>query len=871
MTGARGLATCLLLLAAMRPAVADRASAESAIAEGREFLKQKDFERAVGAMDRAVAAEPGWAVPWVERAFAKAQCELTVSALEDLGRALAIEPANPAYLNLRARIFMDLDRWTESAEQSAAVLKGNADDPYALSLHGRALVMSGDVDGGLGEMRRAVEMQGARFLPDYASSLLVRADWAGAAKAAEEAIGAGAPSASPYLDRALALVELGRWDDAAKAIAEAERAIPGTVGLYLAKAGLHGTPGAGRHHNYAEALRRLEDAAGTSQLSMVVNTYARILFLNGHVHECLELLSTKGRRGNFETLFWLGATYWKLGQFPEAKLLLSDARRLNPYLAEHAKRVEGLGDFVASIDRELAGESKQGDRERLGHELATHLLTVAEIETLVRRYQFSRAVAEYENLLGALKSDVRRAEVETRLPEVKGMAGAHAKLVAAVNKGAKPKTRVGKTELTIVKATEPVFEFSIAGGEGKFPWAYLDTEVYCALATAQPPAPDELFGLGCLAWDAGQRPLAVKLFEEAAKKKPALKKNLAAFVARRRGIPAPDGGFTLHRGAYVTAEEKTNLEKGFVAFEGRWVTPKDREMLAKGMQLVDGKWTAAADAELLRRGYRKVDGKWMSAEDVAALRSAWANAWVEETAHFTIRTNEAEGFAKDLAVLAEAAYGEFRGFYGGAEPKEKMTLYAFRAYEDYRRHCVEVKAEDHLNAAGFARSDSNVVAGWNKTSNRQQFLQTMVHEAAHLYYFRTSAAARPPSWYAEGMATYFEGFFWDGKGYRFNHLSESRLPFARDAMKGGRHIPLKDLLAGDALALINSDSQKALLFYAECWALNFYLSQTDYRPWKEAYAEYRKAVDTGKAGPLEKFFPDLGKLEEDWVRFVTGL
>ena len=128
--------------------------------------------------------------------------------------------------------------------------------------------------------------------------------------------------------------------------------------------------------------------------------------------------------------------------------------------------------------------------------------------------------------------------------------------------------------------------------------------------------------------------------------------------------------------------------------------------------------------------------------------------------------------------MVEAAYLECKAYYGGEEPKlaggETMTLYAFRSYEDYRKYCVETKTENHLGAAGFAKSDSNIVAGWNKTGDRQQFLQTMVHEASHLYYFRVSPAARAPSWYSEAMATGFEGFNWDGKVYKFTFVSECR-------------------------------------------------------------------------------------------------
>ncbi|MCC6737730.1 MAG: DUF1570 domain-containing protein, partial [Planctomycetia bacterium] len=546
------------------------------------------------------------------------------------------------------------------------------------------------------------------------------------------------------------------------------------------------------------------------------------------------------------------------------------------YLARHAVRVRDFDAFVASVDRELQGEGAQPERLRLGREQAVHLLTVAEIEALVRRYRFQRAAAEYELVLAALKSAVRKAEVEERLPQVKGMAGALGKLVAGINAGKlKLKAKVGKTELAIVKADLEAFDFTIAGGQGRFPWAYLDAEVFCDFAVQAGLTADETYGLGCLAWDAGLRDRAAALFAEVWKTKAGLRPGVTAFIARRRGVPAPGDGFTWFRGQYATKEEKANLEKGLLPWEGGWVPAKDREMLAKGMVQVDGKWLPGDEAKLLARGFRKLDGRWVTGEEWDEHHKKWENAWVEETAHYTIRTNESEAFAKDLAGLIEAAYGAYKAYYDGAEPKPgpngKMTLFAFRSYEDYRRYCVEKKMEDHLGAAGFATSDSLTVAGWNKTGNRAQFLQTMAHEGAHLYWFRIAPGAKAPSWFAEGMATYFEGFDWDGKAWKFGGAPDSRLPRIRDAMLEGKHIPLADLWKGDALALINSDAQKALLFYSECWALNYYLTETGNAAYRKAWADYRKAVADGRDEPLSKFIPDLDRLEKDWVRFVTGL
>jgi tetratricopeptide (TPR) repeat protein len=877
MTGVRrGVIVLAVWIVATLPGRADRAGAEAECRRGEDLLGRGDPAGALPAFTRAIELDPSYPRAWAFRGRAKFVQADYARAIEDYTRAVDMDPQNPQWVLMRSQARMALDLWAGALEDCDKLLSFAPGLAEGRALRGWALVNLGDVDKGLAEQDAALAARNDPNLYLRFDGYARKADWAAAEKEATGAIAAGNRRPAMHFYRVVALSELGKFAEAAAAIEEGRARSGATAELQLAQAWLAATPGApGR--DVEASLRLTSGGASASGTSYTINAHARTLFLAGRTSECAEFLATRGRRSNFDSLFWLGASQWRLGNLAEARELLKDARRLNPYIAKHAERFEGLKDFVASIDKELAGEGQGGaNREKLGHELATHLLTVAEIETLVRRYQFGRAAEEYGKLLGTLSSAVRKAEVEARLVEVRGMAGAHGKLVSGVSRGAlKLKANVGKVELAIEKATDLVFDFTMAGGAGKFPWAFLDTAVYCGFAEQAGPGPDEYFGLGCLAWDSGDRPLGVKMFGEALKKKPALKKNLDVFISRRKGIAVPPSGFVLYRGSYVTAEEKANLEKGLVSFEGQWVTAKDREQLAKGNIQVDGKWVPGEEAELLKRGYRKHGGKWMSREDYEALRGQWAEAYTEETAHYIVKTNENEAFAKDLAILAESAYEDFRKYYGGEEPKlagkEKMQLWGFRTYEDYRKYCVEHKAEDQLNAAGFARSDSNTVVGWNKTGNRQQFLQTMVHEAAHLYWFRVAPMARAPSWHAEGMATYFEGFSWDGKGYKFNHLSESRLPFARDAMKGNRHIALKDLLDGNALSLINSDTNKALLFYAECWALNYYLSETDNPAYKAAYQDFRKMIAGGGQKSLLEFFPDAAKLEADWIRFVTGL
>ncbi|MEK7867277.1 MAG: hypothetical protein AAB434_11390, partial [Planctomycetota bacterium] len=78
-------------------------------------------------------------------------------------------------------------------------------------------------------------------------------------------------------------------------------------------------------------------------------------------------------------------------------------------------------------------------------------------------------------------------------------------------------------------------------------------------------------------------------------------------------------------------------------------------------------------------------------------------------------------------------------------------------------------------------------------------------------------------------------------------------------------------IAGDALTLINSDHEKALLFYAECWGLVYFLSETDNPKLKAAWEKFREEMDSGKQANFAEHFTDLKGLEAEFVKFVKRL
>ncbi|GEM_PF-2900099 len=555
-----------------------------------------------------------------------------------------------------------------------------------------------------------------------------------------------------------------------------------------------------------------------------------------------------------------------------------------------ASRGERLGiDEVAALSKAFQAELR--DRQGLAlvaareaaessaerEEEARVALLSAEWQTFVKRFRFEKAAEGYERCLASLQSRKCRREIEARIQEVKELASLYRRFRDRVNEG---KVRnltfeAGGVTVTITRAVdEETFECRLAGGAARVTWSALGTEALLDHLDGSTPTPAERLALGALVWDLGFADKAAGLLGRALRADAGLQTRVDRVVALHRGIPAPPGGFLPFRGRFVTLEEKENLEKGLVLFEGQWVTPEDREMLARGLMRVGDKWLPREEAELVRLGYHKYKGKWLGKEEYEAARSKWDAAYEVQTEHYDIRTNRSEAIANELAKVAEADYEECKRFYGGLEPKlpgkEKMTLYAFGSYEDYRKYCVETHMEAQLQAAGFASSGSNIVVGWDKTDDEQTFLETMAHEAAHLYYFRAVQIGSSASWYLEGMAAQFEGFRDTAGEYAFDRRSKTRISFLKQAVAASRHIPLDQLVAGDALTLINSDPEMALVFYSECWGLVYFLTHTEDKTLAAAFQKFRDAADDGDRAALQEFL-DLKSIEPEFLAFVKRL
>lgn len=544
----------------------------------------------------------------------------------------------------------------------------------------------------------------------------------------------------------------------------------------------------------------------------------------------------------------------------EKTQLEQEQRRLKEELLQ--KRQQELKQLEEQLERETFDEK------------------MSRIESLVKVYQYQQAGAEFQLFKKHLKLPELRQKVEQRYQEIQPMANLFARMLQQLNEGqlSQSKMKFGTSTGTLKSGGETRFEVEFEdGGKASLEWRQLyPQQLYRFFLRMKLSTEDRLL-VSVFCYENGLEEEANKNFIQVLETQiPEYKTRIDQYLAQKLEIPIPEGGFTPYKGVLVTPEEKEKRSQGFVRYDGKWVTPADREKYLQGLVPHQGKWVSQEDKSLLEKGFSQFEGKWYSREEIQKIRSVWENAWTLKTEHYEIRANISEEFIQELGAFMEASYQEYVKFFG-KDIQTTSTLYAFRTFEDYRNYCIQTKNEDHLKAEGFAVSSTNIGCGWMSSKRPQDLLWTMVHEGAHLYYFKAFPRSRAPSWYAEAVATQFEGYQWSftDKSIKFSFLSK-RLTGLKVYIGRKRTFPLLEFFKNDAGVLINqtSDVEAASIFYAQAWGLYYFLSHTENTDYQQKWAEFQKEMHKSGGGSdlfLKYFGNDLQRLEQDFESFILNL
>jgi pSer/pThr/pTyr-binding forkhead associated (FHA) protein len=512
----------------------------------------------------------------------------------------------------------------------------------------------------------------------------------------------------------------------------------------------------------------------------------------------------------------------------------------------------------------------------------------AEVEDLVRTYLFSRAVTEYQKLKKLVATQPLLVQkIDQRLVRLQQMASMMGRLIQAVSNGELRNADAvfgGSTRGKIVHADLAGYKVRFTqGGEATLKWSHLYPKQMADFLVRMPLSPEDKFLLGVFGYEHQLLDVANKHFVDLYNNALDFRPRINQYLQARLGLDRiPEGGFVPYKGVLVTAEERGKRGEGLVRHDGKWVTPEEREKYLAGYTKFKGDWVLKEDAELYAKGLSKYQGKWYTKAEIQKIRSQWEHAWTRTTTHYDIRCNISPEFIDELAVVMEKSYSHYTEYFG-REAQRRMKIFAFRTYEDYRNYCIKNGHESNLRAGGFASSANLTGVGWDRTNNTKTFFSTMIHEGSHLFYFSAFPGVFPSSWYAEGIATQFEGHQWNKKKQEltFDHISRRRLPFIQMQIRKKEQFAMKELVGGNALVQINKGPVEASTFYSQCWSIFYYLKNCEVESYKERFLRYRKAIDSGSFSyermrrgppPFLDFFQDvLDELETDWKKFVLGL
>ncbi len=636
---------------------------------------------------------------------------------------------------------------------------------------------------------------------------------------------------------------------------------------------------------------KFDRAAASAAMKRVRNTQLTVFYIThamlssvGGVHEqALESFESERitwRTRSPEVDWHHGVTLLALNHRGRAIERITIATRRNRHYRKRLDADPKVQPIARDVKRRLGDYDRGKDVEARIEVAEQHVTTevlLAQIRSFIRTARFSQALEDLARLKRRV-SGSSLAEAEAQVTRVKAYAALKRAVLKAIRNGplknhALQLAGAKAVGARLTGADDTHYTLALAGGgTAKGSWAQLPFKTMWGLFNRLGLTAAQQLRLADLSWECE----ASRLAERSLSKAWAAPEHRSAIVERialHRGVSrTTGGGFVPHRGRFVTVAEKRQHDRGLVSFRGKWVTQSDKRHMLSNHEKINGKWVALTAEQLRQRGFIKYQGKWRTAKEIGQRRGEWKEAWTERTAHYEIKTNHSKQFALKLAKVVEQAYVLYKRLFGG-EPKgtQRMRLLAFRTYEDYRAYCERTGNLAQLNATGFSPSEPRTACGYDKLKDERSLLQTMLHEGAHLFY-QLAFDGQPESWLAEGMATYFEGFrLKSGGQIKFHHKPRMRRTLFRQALSQGRQIPLQEFFTADAGKLINSNANRALVFYSQAWAVHYFLRKSPDPRYRQGFLRYWKAVARGSKPNLLKLIGvPLAQMERDFKAFIRA-
>lgn len=301
------------------------------------------------------------------------------------------------------------------------------------------------------------------------------------------------------------------------------------------------------------------------------------------------------------------------------------------------------------------------------------------------------------------------------------------------------------------------------------------------------------------------------------------------------------------------------------------------EITSKGAK-IDGVKVSAETAEWLQGQTIAVDGK--RAFDPGANKTPKLEGVVEFASdELVVRTDLGKLRAQRLHALGLALCAPLAERLE-ATPAQTLRLFVFARRESYDAYLAAIGHGDAVSR-GLCDYGSYQTIVCAEDLEDDDLHALVLHELTHLYFFGCSPV-RMPDWYAEGLAETYGGqgtFAWDGKKL----TTGGPMRADRIAAVKAKPLPLRELLTGDAMQLLQTDRDAGMRYYAQCQLLQRFLLRDDspYRArflwWEDEVRGKLAGASTSRLGdgaPAKAAFDrlfgaQLGALEQAFVSWLA--
>jgi len=241
----------------------------------------------------------------------------------------------------------------------------------------------------------------------------------------------------------------------------------------------------------------------------------------------------------------------------------------------------------------------------------------------------------------------------------------------------------------------------------------------------------------------------------------------------------------------------------------------------------------------------------------------------------------------EFHALGEALFPHLQEALLG-KPLVRLNLFVFAERATYEQYLAATEQLAYKSVAGLAQSSNLTAVVCAEGLEENALRGVILHELTHLYIFSMTRAIMP-SWHSEGFAELFGGqgtFTWDGTKLEVGGMMANfRLAPLRERSS---RFTIEEMLSSEAIELFANNRERAFQFYAQSWALLYYLrtdADKDKRNLFEAWEQrcFGSAVgaqvgnlnqsDSRLANELFRrmFGEELPKLEAEFHTWLDGL